>query len=82
MPSLQVRELPAQIYHKLQAKAQKEHRSFSQQAIVALAKGLDMEENPKKRRAALLKSIMDDPVVLNSQDVASPVDLIRKDRER
>jgi hypothetical protein len=57
-------------------------RSFSQQAIVALAKGLDMEENPKKRRAALLKSIMDDPVVLNSQDVASPVDLIRKDRQR
>jgi len=41
-----------------------------------------MEKNPKKRRASLLKSIMDDPVVLNSQDVASPVDLIRKDRQR
>jgi len=82
MPSLQVIELPTQIYHKLQSKAQKEHRSFSQQAIVALAKGLDMEENPKKRRAILLKNIMDDPVVPKSKDVASPVDLIRKDRQR
>jgi len=43
---------------------------------------LDNDSNPKKRRASLLKSIMDDPVVLNSQDVASPVDLIRKDRQR
>jgi len=82
MPSLQVRELPTQIYHKLQSKAQKEHRSFSQQAIVALAKGLDMEENPKNRRAALLKNILDDPVIANSRDLASPVDLIRKDRQR
>ncbi len=82
MPSLQVRELPPQIYHKLQSKAQKEHRSFSQQAIVALAKGLDMEENPKNRRAALLKNILDDPVIANSRDLASPVDLIRKDRQR
>jgi len=82
MPSLQVRELPAQIYHKLQSKAQKEHRSFSQQAIVALAKGLDIEDNPKNRRAALLKNIVDDPVFLNNQDITSPVDLIRKDRQR
>ncbi|MGB9500490.1 MAG: hypothetical protein ACKVE4_12280 [Dissulfuribacterales bacterium] len=82
MPSLQVRELPAHIYHKLQSKAQKEHRSFSQQAIVALAKGLDMEENPKNRRAALLKNILDDPIIMNSQAITSPVDLIRKDRQR
>ena len=82
MPSLQVRELPTQIYHKLQSKAQKEHRSFSQQAIVALAKGLDMEESPKNRRAGLLKKITDDPVITKSRGVASPVDLIRKDRQR
>ena len=60
----------------------KEHRSFSQQAIVALAKGLNMEESPKKRRTALLKSIMNDPVVSKSQDIVDPVDLIRKDRQR
>ena len=60
----------------------KEHRSFSQQAIVALAKGFNMEESPKKRRAALLKSILNDPAVPKSQDIVDTVDLIRKDRQR
>ena len=36
MPSLQVRELPEYLYRKLQIAAQKEHRSFSQQAVMII----------------------------------------------
>ncbi len=82
MPSLQVRELPEQIYRRLQAEAQKEHRSFYQQAIVILAKGLDIVENPKKRRAELLKNILNSPLEPKGSGLADPVDLVREDRER
>lgn len=82
MPALQVRELPDQVYRKLQEEAAKEHRSLAQQAIVTLAKGLGLVENPKKRRADLLKGLMDRPIVTQSDDLISPVDLVRQDRER
>ena len=82
MPSLQVRDLPKQIYQKLQEEAQKEHRSFAQQAIVALARGLNMFENPKKRRGELLKEILNSPAILDGTDLPDPVDLVREDRER
>ena len=82
MPSLQVRELPQQIYHKLVTRAKKEHRSLAQQAIVTLAKGLDIEEKPKKRRANLVQRILQNPLVSDSSKLADPVELIRKDRER
>ena len=82
MPSLQVRELPERIFHRLQSEAQKEHRSFSQQAVVTLARGLNLAENPKKRRADLLRNILNNPVVPDSSDLTNPVELLRKDRER
>lgn len=82
MPALQVRELPDQVYRKLQEQAAKEHRSLAQQAIVTLAKGLGLIESPKRRRADLLKSLMERPVMTKSDDLISPVDLVRQDRDR
>lgn len=82
MPSLQVRELPEPIYRRLQEEAQKEYRSFAQQAIVTLAKGLGLTENPKKRRAAVLKSIVESPVISKADHLIDPVSLVREDRER
>ena len=82
MPSLQVRELPEPIYRRLQEEARKEHRSFAQQAIVTLAKGLGINENPKKRRASILRDIMENPVTSKADDLIDPVSLVREDRER
>ena len=45
MPSIQVRDLPEQIYRKLKINAKKDHRSLSQQAIVTLKKGLGIDSN-------------------------------------
>lgn len=82
MTSLQVRELPEQIYLKLQAEAKREHRSLAQQAITTLAKGLDLEINPKKRRDTLLKKISKEPIINYGSRLPDPVQLIREDRER
>ena len=82
MPSLQVRDLPEQIYRKLQINAQKDHRSLSQQAIVALKKGLDIDENPKERRRILVEQILSRRVLIDSDKLDDPVNLIREDRDR
>ncbi len=82
MPSLQVRELPEHIYRKLQIEAEKEHRSFSQQAIVTLSRGLEIYDNPKDRRQRLIQNIMEDPAVTDGASLTNPVELIRQDRDR
>ena len=82
MPSLQVRDLPEQIYRKLQINAQKDHRSLSQQAIVTLKKGLDIDENPKERRRILVDQILSRRVLIDSDKLDDPAKLIREDRDR
>lgn len=82
MTSLQVRDLPERIYLKLQEEANKEHRGLAQQAIATLAKGLDLEVNPKRRREDFLKKLSKEPKIDNESRLPDPVQLIREDRER
>ncbi|MBU0485652.1 MAG: hypothetical protein KKB30_14190 [Proteobacteria bacterium] len=82
MPSLQVRELPENIYSLLQEKAKKEHRSLAQEAVVTLAKGLDVSLSLKNRRMELLKQITTNPPLDQLALDLVPVDLLREDRER
>ena len=83
MSSLQVRELPENIYSLLKRRAEAEHRSIAQEAIALLAKGLDTSISPKVRRTKLLQKIAEEPG-LNGGTVSKldPVELIREDRER
>ena len=79
--SLQVRNLPTNIYEHLSKQAKAEHRSLAQQAIIVLAKGLNIEIDPSKKRKELLEKIAArDEVNIDSK--LNPVDLIREDRER
>ena len=82
MPSIQVRDLPVQIYRKLRINAQKDHRSLSQQAIVTLKKGLGIDENHKERRRILVDQIMSRRVAFDIAKLENPVNLIREDRDR
>lgn len=82
MPSLQVRELPEHIYLKLCREAENQHRSIAQQAIAALARGLQLELDPKARRKSLLTQINSEPITLNVASPVNPAQLIREDRER
>jgi len=57
MPSLQVRELPENIYRLLKNRAAAAHRSLEQEAIMTLAKGLETSTSNKDRRARVLAAI-------------------------
>ena len=83
MASLQVRELPENIYSLLKRRAEAEHRSIAQEAIVLLSKGLNTSIAPKERRARLLQKI-EEEAEFNSETTAKldPVELIREDRRR
>jgi plasmid stability protein len=82
MPSIQVRDLPEQIYNKIKNNAQKDHRSLSQQAIVTLKKGLGIDEDHKERRRILVDQIMSRRVAFDIAKLENPVNLIREDRDR
>lgn len=82
MPSLQVRELPEHIYLQLCREAEIQHRSIAQQAVAAIARGLQLDLDPKSRRSTLLSRIKADPILLNVDSPADPAQLIREDRER
>jgi plasmid stability protein len=82
MPSIQIRDLPEQIYNMIKNNAQKDHRSLSQQAIVTLKKGLGIDENHKERRRILVDQIMSRRVTFDVAKLENPVNLIREDRDR
>ena len=80
MPTLQVRDLPEDVYVQLNYLAEKEHRSMAQETIVMLKEGIVSRLGNKERRKKLLETAN----VLDIDGVILPdaADLIRKDRER
>lgn len=81
MASLQVRELPENIYNSLIKQAKAEHRSLAQEAVVVLAKGLNISISGKSRRAQLLKSIESNHIDAQVKKI-DPVELLQEDRGR
>lgn len=81
MAMVQIRDLPEHIYDALVQRARAERRSLSQQAVVTLARGLDLDVDFRERRREVLRRIKqrDNSVYANLPD---PVKLIREDRER
>lgn len=82
MPSLQVRDVPIALYNKLKDEADLKHRSLTQQAVITLAKGLDVQLDAKERRRALFKKIEAMELPPGTENLPDPVDLIREDRDR
>lgn len=81
MPSLQVREVPAAIYGALAEVSRREHRSLSQQALVALERGLGFEEDPVKRRKRVIAEIAGSKPAI-PKGLPDPVTILREDRAR
>ena len=50
MPLIQVRDIPDHIYRLLAERAKRERRSLAQEAVVTLARGLQVEVDAKARR--------------------------------
>jgi len=82
MPSLQVRELPDHIYKSLCREADEQHRSIAQQAVAALARGLNLELDPRLRRKSILEAIKSETTRQGTSPLPDPALLIREDRDR
>jgi len=81
MPSLQIRDMPEDVYEALAFRAEAEHRSLAQQAIVELRRIPELVA--RERRLEILKELKrrmetepPHPLPLQAED------LIREDRER
>lgn len=81
IPTLQVRELPGDLYAQLQAKVKAEHRSIAQQTIVLLREALGVPESRKNERKTILQRIRQRSLG-TADNLADSETLIREDRER
>ena len=81
MPTLQVRDLPEDVYHRLQDLAESDHRSLAQETVVLLRDALGARRSPQLRRQTALAAM---PAVRlpDGETLPSPADLIREDRDR
>lgn len=80
MASLQIRDMPEDVYRALSAKALLEHRSLTQQALAELVKSLRAERNPA--RVQVLAKIRHELPSVSLPAEFSPERLIAEDRLR
>jgi hypothetical protein len=81
MPIIQVRDVPDHIYRSLTQRAEQERRSLSQQVVAVLARGLNLELDPRARRRKILQEAQAaDSSALTA--LSDPAKLIREDRKR
>ena len=82
MPTLQIRDLPQDLYDRLRDTARQERRSLAQQATVLLYRALGIEPSSfVLRRRALLDRIRSAARTPLPQPHPSPEELIRQDRD-
>jgi plasmid stability protein len=79
MPTLQVRDLPEDVYVQLTYLAEKEHRSLSAETIVILKEGLLSKIGNKNRRKKILDEV--GLLDLNGSSMPDPVLFVREDRD-
>ncbi|AIN93530.1 hypothetical protein H0R90_09255 [Treponema putidum] len=80
MPTLQVHDLPDEIYSQIYLLAQKEHRTIGQQTILMLQDSIDKRIGNKSKRQLVLKKMED--LNIETDQLPNPVALLREDRER
>lgn len=81
MASLQIRELPDDIYEALARRAKTEGRSLAQQAVVEL-KRLPEFEAPRRRRETVNRLLAKLQTAVGRPLAPTPEALIREGRER
>ncbi|MGM0651952.1 MAG: hypothetical protein ACQES4_04125 [Bacillota bacterium] len=81
MPTLQVRNLSEHIYRRIVERAKANRTSITQETIYLIQKSLDMDENKREQRLALVESMRQNPVK-SANTLPDPVNLSREDRDR
>ncbi len=81
MPSLQIRNIPDDLYQTLAFRAERAHRSLAQQAIIELREATGCANS--KHRNQILERITLHVEMQGVQTLSSPPEkLLREDRER
>jgi plasmid stability protein len=79
MPSLQIRDIPEDVYDALAERASRQRRSMAQQAIADLARIPELES--RRTRMAMVERLRASPPAV-SKKALDPVRIIREDRSR
>jgi hypothetical protein len=79
MPSLQVCDIPDELYERIALTARAENRSVAQQTIVLLKDSLNNTAQRIARRKSVLKEI-DGLDIKNTDNFPDPAKLTREDR--
>jgi plasmid stability protein len=81
MPSLQIRNMPPDVYEALAARAKDEHRSMAQQAVIELRRMPELAA--RERRKEVLARLRERRETEGTRQLSIPPEvLIREDRER
>lgn len=81
MPSLQIRDMPEDVYEALSHRAEAEHRSLAQQAIVELRRMPELVA--RERRQKVLERLREQITEKGTRPLPlDPADLVREDRDR
>ena len=79
MPSLQIRDMPKDVYDALAERASRQRRSLAQQAVADLARIPELES--RRTRQAVIERLRASAPVLPKKAL-DPVKVIREDRNR
>ncbi|MFW6362358.1 MAG: Arc family DNA-binding protein [Spirochaeta sp.] len=79
MPTLQVRDLPQELYNQLAFIAEKEHRSLAQETIILLKEGIESRLDNRERRKQLLKEF--EGLGMDTDQLPTPEQMVREDRD-
>lgn len=78
MPSLQIRDIPEEIYEALAERAQRQRRSLAQQAVIDLARIPEIDA--RDRRLASIEALR--ASAGRPRRSLDPVRLVREERDR
>lgn len=77
MASLQIRDMPEDLYEALAERARRQRRSLAQQAVSDLSRIEELEA--RKRRELVVERLRGKP---SRRTISDPVRIVRTDRER
>ncbi|MDT8321009.1 MAG: hypothetical protein RQ826_10840 [Xanthomonadales bacterium] len=81
MPSLQIRNLPDDLYQTLTFRAEQAHRSLAQQALIELRRATGGANAGQRER--ILETISQDIAGMGTRTLHAPPEaLLREDRDR
>jgi hypothetical protein len=82
MPALQVKDVPNDLYDRIEEAARIEDRSIGEETLVILKKGLDHIDAVRAEHLERIFKEIDEIPIKNPDTFPSPESMVREDRDR